>query len=321
MISKRKEPYAIIRPIGFAGKGGGVTLPGAYAGKRGAMKYIHQDGRVTAELKKGQREWNIRFSAENMQYNIIKDSEQDDFCDSLVEYFMEHPLVSKHGEKKKTGSKFEIEIVRDTKKKKEDSVNDIMKAMVTIKGMKDDEVKDVLYFFGNNPEGMDSSDMFLHLCDLNSGVFADKEKRDLFISRYVDAKGKDVILETQIQIDINKALASGYLDERGGVLYFESRTLGSTPESKIAYFIDNPSDYDNMRKSLSDNGYIKSAVKAVAQAKKEVDIRESIASMEAETAGYEEEEEDSYMSPSAPASSAEIPKPKPAKQGRPRKKR
>lgn len=293
MVSKRKEPYAIIRPIGFGGKGGGVTLPGAYSGKRGTMKYIHQDGRITSELKKGQREWNIRFSAENMQYNIVKESEHDDFCDALVEYYSNHPLVSKHGEKKKTGSKFEIEIVKETKRKKEDSVNDIMKAMVTVKGMDTDAMKDVLYFFGNNPEGMDSSDMFLHLCDLNSGVFADKVNRDLFISRYIDAKGKDVVLETQIQIDINKALASGYLDEKGGVLYFESKTLGSTPESKIAYFIDNPDDYTNMRKNLADHGYIKGEVKSPTRHEKAVEKKEEAADLVSKMAAEIKEEEES----------------------------
>jgi len=262
MSTKRREPHAIIRPIAYTGNKGGIVLTGNYPGERGKLNYFLQHGVVVQKLEKKQIEHNIRFTDVNLQYNIYDDDASYD-SKAEINFYRNHPLVNVIGEKRKPSAKFEMEFVQKLKKEKVDSTEQIMEVMFAVKGMSAREKKDLMYFFKQNPSDRTDTDIFMYLCDLHTGLLTtDNEKRALFVERFIKQQGKDVLLNTQIRIDINKGIESGYLTEKAGILYFDSINMGSSEEARIAYFIDNPIQYENMKKSFVENGFAEAGLDA-----------------------------------------------------------
>jgi hypothetical protein len=248
--------HATIRPLGLKHTSASIMLTGAIS-KDGETEYLLAGSRVTAkELKVTgkvrQKEELIIFTAMNSVYNVstswVNKAEVTDF-------WKKHPLVQVSGEKRNPNAVFVLEVVAELQEKKKGKADEILKAMQTVYAMDLAQQKDVLYFFNRDPRDMDELDIVLYLCDTTSGVLiTNDETRKTFLESFGTIGTEATDKTVEILTFIRKALFKGILVHKGGNVYFDGALLGRGDDAVIGYFIDNPEIYENLVKSLREEG-------------------------------------------------------------------
>lgn len=248
--------YATIRPLGLKHTSASIILTGAIS-KDGETEYLLSGSRVTAkELKVTgkvrQKEELIIFTSMNSVYNVVSSWVNKE---EVTNFWKKHPLVQVSGEKRNPNASFILEVVAELQEKKKEKADDILKAMQTVYAMDLSQKKDVLYFLNRDPRDMEPLDIVLYLCDTTSGVLiANDETRKIFLESFGTIGTESSSKSVEILTFIRKALFNGVLKHKGGNVYFDDALIGRGDDAVIGYFIDNPEIYENLVKSLKEDG-------------------------------------------------------------------
>lgn len=246
-----QKPYATIRPINLGHSETTLMLTGSLIND-GITEYILDGTRniVKSLDKPGSRErlkeMVILFNYFNPVYKI-----QEHWADRdvIVGFWKRHPLVNITGEPQKPSAKFLLEVVSETELKKANDTDSYIEALSVASAMSDSERRDVMIYFGRNPEPLTEREVKLYLCAPKEGALLEDKLRKEFLEVF-SGSDKAAIKRGEMLILIRKAINAGILTKKGGNIYFDGDIVGSTDDAAVGYLTDHQSTLTNIKKAM-----------------------------------------------------------------------
>lgn len=117
--------------------------------------------------------------------------------------------------------------------------------MNKVNSMSEREMRDVLFFMGENPVNMTDSEMLVKLIGLDKGVLMNGmqpngvQNYDYFIEKFDDTT------DAQMSVMLRKAVHFSIIETKGGHYYLGSQLIGANFEDLIIYFRQNEQMYNS----------------------------------------------------------------------------
>jgi len=216
---------------------------------------------INRELAKGEQVFSNLFSPTKKSYLFDYDDENRTDV-AWAEKLKRHSLVSCPGNDNCQRAIFEC---IDTRKEMTKKVNDLkLKTMVAnmINNMQVSQMRDLAYFKGKNVSRMTSEQIFLTLCDFNTGVLMQNPQESLDSFNSPDRAVTTVV---------NKAIALDVIKLNNGLYYVGQEQVGKDVPAIVDYCKSNKNLYesfilrevhknDRMPIDMNEDGVVKEVV-------------------------------------------------------------
>ena len=244
------KDIAVIKPKGLNNIKHAITLSATYNLKGREYSLTHH-----GDLQSGNIDVNrgdLRFDGIGTQRIITGDSFEE--VKEQIDFWVNHPLVEDINGTPKDSAKFTIEVIEKTKEKKRSKTVNINKVISTIYGMSEAERKDVMYFFKQDPREMSDDDIKLCLVDIVDGILLKEPESTRFIETFGSLNKARVAERVEMMVYVNKGITTGFVTEDADKFYIGDVLIGKDEDDIALFFKDNPQMYENLVRSLAEDG-------------------------------------------------------------------